>query len=102
MDSYIALCTVLGDKFAPTVARGRVDCFHPDQLLELIRAGFIPLESAQLRIKPTVIPDDVSLILQEARPERSLEAIEMLNWDAPVYYYMFSRRIDRWNDFIKT
>ena len=98
LNSYVALISACGDKFAATVARGRTDYFHPEQLKALIKAGFTSSESAQLNIKPTAIPEDISLLLQEAKPESSLLAAEKLNWNDPIKYYMFSRRIDSWNE----
>lgn len=100
--SYVALVAVCGDKFVPTVARGRTDYFHPEQLNALIKAGFTSLKSAQINIQPTVIPQDVDLLLQEAKPEISLQAIEKLDWSNSIKYYMFERRIDSWNNFIES
>lgn len=97
LNSYVALVAVCGDKFAPTVARGRIDYFHPEQLNAMIKAGFTSLASAQINIQPMIIPKDIDLLLQEAKPEVYFEAIEKLDWNKPIKYYMFKRRIDRWN-----
>lgn len=98
LNSYIALVAVCGVKFVPTIARARTEYFHPLQLNALIKAGFTSSKAAHLKIKPIVIPEDISLLLQEAKPESSLLAVEKLDWSAPIKYYMFSRRINRWND----
>lgn len=96
--AYIALVSSAGDKFVPTVARGRLDYEHPTHLRAMVQAGFTSLESARWDIKPTAIPDNIDLILQEATPEKSLVAAEQLTWENNLKYYMFKRRINRWNN----
>lgn len=98
LSSYIALTAACSDKFAPTVARGRTDYYHPIQLKALVKAGFTSPDSTQLKINPTVIPENISLMLQGAKPEVSFLAIEKLDWSDPLKYYMFERRMDRWNE----
>lgn len=97
IESYLALVAVCGDELVSTVARGRVYYSHPEQLRAMIKAGFISLESAQLNINPTPIPYSENLLLQEANPQKSLLAVERLDWSNPPKYYMFQRRIDKWN-----
>jgi len=80
------------------VARGRVDYNHPSQLRVLVKAGFTSIKSANFKINPTPIPENINLLLQEATPETSYLAIEKLDWNNPLKYYMFHRSISNWND----
>ena len=97
IESYLALVAACGDEYVATVARGRVEYSHPEQLRAMIKSGFISLESAQLNIIPIPIPYSKNLLLQEATPQTSLQAVERLDWSNPPKYYMFPRRIDKWN-----
>jgi hypothetical protein len=97
LTAYVSLVSVLGDKFAPTVARGRRDYGHPDQLRGLVVAGFTAKTSALWDVKPTAIPAAAERLLLEAEPGRSREAAEKLDWSKPPRYYMFSRRIGSWS-----
>jgi hypothetical protein len=74
--AYVSLVAALGDRFAPTVGRSRLDFGHPAQLCALVRAGFAAPESALWASQPAVIPAAV---------------------------YMFRQRIARWNptSFVK-
>lgn len=95
--AYIALVSAAGDKFMPTVARGRKTYNHPDHLRAMVKAGFTSIDSARWNISPVVIPDSISLLLQEASPQSSLEAAISLDWSNSPKYYMFKRRIRSWN-----
>jgi hypothetical protein len=94
---YVLLASVLGDRFAPTVARGRRDYGHPDQLRALVIAGFTSKESALQDLTPSAIPTKAERQFLEAEPDRSLDGVEALDWSKPLRYYMFSRRIGSWS-----
>jgi len=95
--AYISLCSALGDRFAPTVARGRRDYSHPRQLLALIRAGFVAEESALWDKTPNVIPNAAEQLLLQAEPAQSLQGAKLLNWSDSPKYFMYERRIGRWS-----
>ena len=99
LDAYIVLVSASGKDFVPTVARGRTDYYHPTQLKAMVKTGFVSPESVQLNIKPSSIPKEASLLFQEATPESSMIAVEKLDWSNPLKYYMFSRRINKWNSW---
>lgn len=96
--AYVSLVAALGDRFAPTVARGRREFGHPEQLSALVKAGFTSAASATWDTMPLAIPDAADRALLEARPADALAAVTGLQWDttAPAYY-MFKRRIARWS-----
>lgn len=94
---YVTLCAVLGDRFAPTVARGRRDYGHPKQLCALVRAGFTTEQSARWDTTPIVIPPAAETLLLLAQPNWSLAAAKLVSWSDPPRYYMFSRRIAKWS-----
>jgi hypothetical protein len=97
LSAFISLVSAAGDKFVPTVARGRTTHNHPDHLRGMVKAGFTSIDSARWNITPEAISNDISLILQTATPEASLAAAEQLDWSDSPKYYMFSRRIRSWN-----
>ncbi len=95
--AYVALTAALGDRFAPTVARGRREYKHPKQLCALIKAGFTSLDAATWSTTPFEIPPQAELLLLEAKSSSSLAAAKILPWAGPPRYYMFKRRISNWN-----
>ncbi len=97
LTAYVSLVAALGDRFCAAVARGRRDYGHPQQLCAMVRAGFVGKESATWEVTPIAIPAAVEVLFLEADPERSLAAIEQLDWVKPPKYYMFGRRITSWN-----
>lgn len=97
LTAYVGLCAELGDRFAPTVARGRRDYAHPRQLVALIRAGFIGEQSARWDIEPTIIPSAAEQLFLQAEPSRCLEAARLLDWGSSPKYFMYERRIRRWS-----
>ena len=95
LTAYLQLCSVGGDLFAPTVARGRTAYGHPAQLDGMINAGFTTRESAAWRTTPQPIGRESELRLQEATPGDALRAIQSLAWsDEEPTYYMYPRRIN--------
>jgi len=97
LTAYLSLISILGDQFAPTVARGRREYCHPDQLHGLVVSGFTTKISALWDTKPLEIPPAAERLFLEAEPGKSLEATEKLDWSKPPCYYMFSRRIASWS-----
>lgn len=97
LTAYVSLVAALGDRFAPSVARGRRDYAHPDQLAALVVAGFAARASALWDTTPIAIPDAVEHLFLEAEPAKSLEATGKLDWSNPPRYHMFSRRISSWS-----
>jgi hypothetical protein len=97
LQAYVALSAALGNLFPPTVARGRQDYHHPKQLCALIKGGFTSLDAATWDTTPFEIPSQTEPTLLEARPADSLAAVKLLPWDNPPRYYMFKRKISRWN-----
>ena len=96
LTAYISLVSSLGDRFVAAVARGRRDYYHPKQLAELVRAGFVGEASALWEATPTAIPESVESLLIDAQPDAALRAIEQVDWANSPRYHMFTRRIDRW------
>jgi hypothetical protein len=95
--AYVSLAAALGDKFVPTVARGRRDYGHPKQLCAMVKAGMTTAASATWDIKPHRVPDAAEMKLLEARPGDEAAAVATLEWDATPRYYMFQRRISHWS-----
>jgi hypothetical protein len=97
LQAYVALVAALGDRFVPTVARGRRDYAHPQQLVAMIEAGLTSKDSATLDVTPTPVPANLEPKLLQSSPADSLDAVSQLQWDNPPKYYMFQRRIARWS-----
>lgn len=87
----------LGDRFAPTVARGRRQYGHPVQLAALVHAGFTAKASALWNTTPVPIPRSIEPLLLQAEPTQALEAVGRLDWSRAPLYYMFKRRIRHWS-----
>lgn len=97
LTAYVGLVAALGDRFAPTVARGRRDYAHPEQLKALVTAGFTVRESALWDTVPVVIPPSAETLFSDADPAKALQAVQQLDWSNPPRYYMFARRIGSWS-----
>lgn len=97
LSAYVAVVAAVGDHFVAAVARGRREYGHPTQLTALLHAGFISDEAHQWRTQPYEIPSQAQLLFHEARPEDSVQAAAMLEWDGQPGYYMFPRKIDSWH-----
>ncbi|HWY53321.1 MAG TPA: hypothetical protein VNZ03_02595 [Terriglobales bacterium] len=97
LKAYLALCSALGDRFAPTVARGRRDYSHPKQLVALVRSGFTTEQSACWNTTPHAISPEAERLFLEAEPAKSLAAAKLLAWSDPPKYFMFKRRIEHWS-----
>jgi len=98
LSAYVSLVATLGDRFAPTVARGRRDYAHPDQLQALVTAGFTTKQSALWDTTPIPLPRAAEALLLESDPHAALEAVKGLDWSNSPRYYMFSRRIESWSE----
>jgi len=97
LTAYVSLAAAAGDRFLPTVARGRRDYGHPIQLAAMIYAGLTTARAATWKITPVEIPRPVEPLLLEAQPVRAVEAIHRLPWGRTPQYFMFARRIKSWS-----
>lgn len=97
LTAYVSLVATLGDRFAPTVARGRRDYCHPDQLNALVTAGFTTKQSALWDTTPLVLSPAAEALLLESDPHAAFQAVKALDWSNPPRYFMFSRRIQNWS-----
>ena len=68
LTAFVALVAALGDLFIPTVARGRKEYGHPEQLRAMIRTGLVDRKSALWDGTPTAISSNAEKILEEADP----------------------------------
>lgn len=97
LQSFVALSAWCGDRFMPTVARGRMSYQHPIHLKAMVEAGFTSNDSAKWNVIPTQMPNEECLLLQEATPKDCLIAAERLDWSEAPKYYMYPRKINSWN-----
>ena len=98
LEAYLNMVAVCGGRFVAVVARGRTDYDHPTQLAAMVRAGFISHDQALVDVTPTSIPMEVEPLIYTASPRECVMAAKRLAWPASVFgYYMFARRIDKWN-----
>ena len=98
LTAFVSLAAALGDRFIPTVARGRREYGHPRQVAAFVYAGLTAESSALWDTKPIAIPTAAIPVLQESDPLRTLEAIEPFPWTEPLpQYFMFERKIAGWS-----
>jgi hypothetical protein len=97
LSAYVSLVSAGGDRFVPTVARGRREYGHPVQLAALVHAGLTTATSATWDTTPIVLPRNVEPLLLEATPSAALDAASRLDWNGVLKYYMFARRIKNWS-----
>ncbi len=97
LTAYLSLVAALGDRFAPTVARGRREYGHPEQLRAMVRAGLIGEGAATWDVTPREIPKNVEAMLQHADPSAGIHAAEALGWGDEPRYYMYARKIAGWS-----
>jgi hypothetical protein len=96
--AYVALVAALGDRFVPSVARGRRDYAHPRQLVAIVEAGLTSSASATWDTMPVPIPAAAEPMFLEATPSSCLKGISMLDWgQGNPKYFMFTRRIMHWS-----
>lgn len=95
--AYVSLVAALGDRFVPTVTRGRRSYGHPQQLCAMVRAGLTSEASATWETSPVEIPNGAERRFLEATPGDALAAAAMLSWRNPPEYHMFKRRIASWS-----
>jgi hypothetical protein len=98
LKSYLAMVSLCGGRYVSVVARGRKQYHHPEQLCALVKYGFISVDDALINITPKPIPAKAELLIYSADPAKCVKAAEMLPWDEhDISYFMFSRRIKKWN-----
>jgi hypothetical protein len=98
LKAYLSLVALCGGAFVALVARGRTEYSHPRQLQALVKAGFIAKADALLDIAPKEIPAKAEKVLYKSDPASSISAVKGLPWsDSGLSYYMFARRIGKWN-----
>jgi hypothetical protein len=97
LTAYVSLVAALGDRFVASVARGRREYGHPQQLCALVHAGFVGNAAATWEATPVPIPAALEPLFLQADPAQSLAAVEQLDWTKPPKYFMFSRRIKSWS-----
>jgi hypothetical protein len=97
LKAYVSVVAALGDRFVPTVARGRRDYGHPKQLCAMVRAGLTSEASATWDVNPERIPHTAETKFLEATPRDEADAAALLIWDGPPRYFMFGRRIRSWS-----
>lgn len=97
LTAYVSLIAVLGDLFAPIVARGRREYGHSDQLHAMVESGFAAKTSAILKLSPKCIPAEAEHLFLHAEPAKALEAVARLDWNECPSYYMFGRKIASWS-----
>jgi hypothetical protein len=98
LQAYLTLTSRLGGRFVAAVARGRREHNHPEQLVALVKAGFLTADEATWDVKPDPVPRAAQDLLYTARPADALAAAEVLPFTAGTqHYFMFQRRIRRWS-----
>lgn len=98
LKAYLSMVSLCGGRFVSLVARGRTQYHHPEQLIALVNYGFISKEEALADITPKPISNKEEMLIYSADPKKCIQAVKALKWDGPgISYYMFSRRIDKWN-----
>lgn len=98
LKAYLTLVSRLGGRFVAVVARGRREHNHPAQLVALVKAGLLTTNEAIWDVTPEPLPRAAQNLLYEARPADSLAAAESLPFTPDRQrYFMFQRRIRRWN-----
>lgn len=97
LTAYISLVSALGDRFAATVARGRRDYGHPQQLCAMIHAGLVAKGSSTWETTPAAIPPAVEPLFLEADPGSALAGAEKLDWSNPSKYFMYARKLKSWS-----
>jgi hypothetical protein len=98
LEAYLTLVSCLGGRFVAAVARGRREHSHPEQLVALVRAGFLSVDEALWDVVPEPIPIAAQRLLYEARPKDALAASELLHSAINrQHYFMFERRIGKWS-----
>jgi len=98
LKAYLNMVAILGGRFVSVVARGRTEYDHPAQLAACVKAGFISEDEALVDVTPTMIPVEVEPLIYSASARECVMAAKSLAWSAlGLGYYMFTRRIDKWN-----
>lgn len=98
LKSFLAMVSNCGGALVSSVARGRKDYHHPEQLSALIHFGIIGEKDVIKDMCPIRIPQELEVILNIANPCVSVKAAKRLKWDySKLSYFMFERRIDRWS-----
>ncbi|MBI5368962.1 MAG: hypothetical protein HZA54_18140 [Planctomycetes bacterium] len=93
LTAYVSLVSAVGDLFVATVARGRREYGHSEQLCAMRKAGLVADASMLADLKPLALPDQQAALVSQAEPAKGLEAVEHLAWPRGTQYYMFPRKI---------
>lgn len=99
--AYLSMVSLCGGSFIAVVARGRIDYSHPAQLNALVQYGLLTKENILIDILPKPLPKDIEEIIYTSDPKKCVKAIKELPWDNnKITYFMFERRINKWNSDI--
>lgn len=100
--AYLSMVSLCGGSFVAVVARGRIDYSHPTQLNALLQYGLVTKENALVDIMPKPISKKIEEIIYSANPKMCVKAVKELPWDNnKITYFMFERRINKWNSDIQ-
>lgn len=98
LQAYLEMLSICGGIYSGIVGRSRSDYHHPEQLKALKTAGLLNVEEVLFDITPKSIPQSSALKIFSANPKICLETVKDFSWDLnKVSFFMFQRKIDKWN-----